>query len=324
MSRVLAFTSIAMLAWSSVMLVNSANSIQACSKWLAEENLILPISDVQNEFTHTWIAPDGKMTVNTEFKEEYKDACTKALHRNLNGADGGRNRLLQNTDVTHGIQLLVTSSPTCNPSQGCTKNCILGAGDSCWGPYTPECLKNSILYSDRSGPGNWKYSCASPPLKGSTTLELNALFNVPDCQYIYQDNGFHVSAQVCAEHYNLKCQATSSTCQHNDVYMRYAMNGDWELTCTCLENYIWSSAKKLILPSDACSKWDYYSFTYEENNRIHYQKECAALFSVQCTFNPNFLNSPTACGVNKVAGTCGIKSSDGNLEVDCNYPQNQY
>ena len=59
-----------------------------CAMWLADSVSIVPYDARHLYSAHTFITLDGDMLRNAYFPQELKDACTKALHKHLNGEVG--------------------------------------------------------------------------------------------------------------------------------------------------------------------------------------------------------------------------------------------
>ena len=66
----------------------------ACTRWLANDTVILPYSP--STWAHTLVDMNGNLYPNDEFPEEQKDTCTKSLHSRLRNPDS--HRKLQSSD----------------------------------------------------------------------------------------------------------------------------------------------------------------------------------------------------------------------------------
>jgi len=81
--------------------------IDDCSEWLAHQ----PILAFRGDYSgHTLITESGEMYPNPAYKDEDKDACTRALHSNLNSATHGRRVSDEGTAHTMGNTLIRQTS----------------------------------------------------------------------------------------------------------------------------------------------------------------------------------------------------------------------
>ena len=61
----------------------AALAIHDCSKWLAKENVIIPVDADHPAGGHTFILESGHMIPNLDYPDDLKDACTRALHAHI-------------------------------------------------------------------------------------------------------------------------------------------------------------------------------------------------------------------------------------------------
>ena len=114
MNRLFSFASIALISITIFMLAPLQHSVHDCSKWLAKETVILPAQADYPALPHTFISESGTMTLNSEFPDDQKDACTRALHSRL--------------EIKPGRQLKTSGGTKVASSCMNYQQCILHAG----------------------------------------------------------------------------------------------------------------------------------------------------------------------------------------------------
>ena len=115
MNLLFSFASIVFISITIFMLTPLQHSVHDCSKWLAKETVILPTQADYPTLPHTFISESGTMTPNSEFPDDQKDACTRALHSRIKTKPG---RQLSKGGVSQMANSCVTQKQCINSCGG--------------------------------------------------------------------------------------------------------------------------------------------------------------------------------------------------------------
>ena len=151
----------------------SMQSVEDCSKWLAEDTSIVAFRESQRGMAHTFISSGGEMLINPEFEGE-KGACTRALHKHLRSwGDAERKRVLLQEDPS--IALI----PSSEDGTAMLGTCTCESFDSTYAFGPGHFCKNPWSYKVCTSCLNVQQACPCNVTTGEITCQVSVPPSTP-------------------------------------------------------------------------------------------------------------------------------------------------